>query len=111
MRHYFTIAMLYLIFVLDVAGIVIAYIIFAPMLLKSGGGMSAMHSSPLGQNGWLALLLASYSLAQLVGAPIMGAVSDWYGRKKTLLVSTGIAHRFRAHCIGCLLATLLAAAR
>mgnify|MGYP001556439005 CR=1 FL=1 len=35
----------------------------------------------------LGLLLASYALAQLVGAPILGRLSDQYGRRPILLIS------------------------
>lgn len=36
----------------------------------------------------LGLLLSSYALAQLIGAPILGRLSDQYGRRPVLLVST-----------------------
>ncbi len=36
---------------------------------------------------WLGVLLASYSLAQFIAAPILGALSDVYGRKPVLIAS------------------------
>lgn len=36
----------------------------------------------------LGLLIASYAAAQLVGAPILGRLSDRYGRRPVLLIST-----------------------
>ncbi len=36
---------------------------------------------------WLGVLLASYSLAQFIAAPILGGLSDVYGRKPILLLS------------------------
>ncbi|MCA9882737.1 MAG: MFS transporter [Anaerolineaceae bacterium] len=36
----------------------------------------------------LGLLLSSYALAQLIGAPILGRLSDQYGRRPVLIVST-----------------------
>jgi DHA1 family tetracycline resistance protein-like MFS transporter len=36
---------------------------------------------------WLGLLTASYSIAQFIAAPILGSLSDQYGRKPVLLIS------------------------
>ncbi len=36
---------------------------------------------------WIGVLLASYSLAQFIAAPILGGLSDVYGRKPVLLAS------------------------
>jgi len=36
---------------------------------------------------WIGVLLASYSIAQFVAAPILGGLSDRFGRKPVLLVS------------------------
>lgn len=37
--------------------------------------------------GWLGLLVASYAIAQFISAPILGNLSDRYGRKPILLIS------------------------
>jgi MFS transporter, DHA1 family, tetracycline resistance protein len=45
-------------------------------------------SEHLGIRGfWLGLLVASYAIAQLISAPILGNLSDRYGRKPILLIS------------------------
>lgn len=36
---------------------------------------------------WLGLLVASYAIAQFISAPILGNLSDRYGRKPILLIS------------------------
>ncbi len=42
----------------------------------------------LGGSGvWVGALLTAYSAAQLIGAPILGALSDRYGRRRLLLLS------------------------
>jgi MFS transporter, DHA1 family, tetracycline resistance protein len=46
----------------------------------------------LGAHGWmLGLLIASYSIAQLITAPLLGRWSDRIGRRKILLVTTALA--------------------
>ena len=37
--------------------------------------------------GWLGLLVASYAMAQFISAPILGNLSDRFGRKPILLIS------------------------
>ncbi|MFA7301269.1 MAG: MFS transporter [Candidatus Shapirobacteria bacterium] len=39
------------------------------------------------KGGWLGLLVASYAIAQFISAPILGSLSDRYGRKPILLIS------------------------
>ena len=36
---------------------------------------------------WLGFLMAAYSIAQFVGAPVLGSLSDRYGRKPILMIS------------------------
>ncbi|SVC81870.1 uncharacterized protein METZ01_LOCUS334724, partial [marine metagenome] len=37
--------------------------------------------------GIVTLLMASYSLMQFIAAPIIGSLSDQYGRRKVILIS------------------------
>ena len=46
------------------------------------------HTERLGGSGvWLGAVLTAYALAQFVAAPVLGALSDRYGRRPLLLVS------------------------
>src|SRR5690242_3996324 len=46
------------------------------------------HAAVLGGSGlWVGAVLTAYSAAQFVAAPVLGALSDRYGRKPLLLVS------------------------
>jgi DHA1 family tetracycline resistance protein-like MFS transporter len=46
------------------------------------------HAADLGGTGlWVGAVLTAYSAAQFVAAPVLGALSDRYGRKPLLLVS------------------------
>src|SRR5580692_4659416 len=58
--------------------------IVIPVLPALVGSMIADKPS---QAYWYGALLASYGLAQFVSAPLLGAVSDRFGRRSVLLVS------------------------
>ncbi len=79
---------LYFIYFLDLAGISIAYIIFVPILISSEFHFLPPDLSLGWRNLILGLLYASYPLTQFFGAPILGAFSDRFGRKKPLLFSS-----------------------
>ena len=86
-------AALYGIYFLDLAGLVIVYVLFAPLLLEQGALLPGEFSQ--GQrNVILGLLFAAYPLTQFFGAPILGELSDRFGRRKPLYLSalfTGLA--------------------
>ena len=73
-------AILFLIVFIDLVG----FGLVIPLLPFYGEGFGA---SP----GTVALLLASYSFAQFLMAPVWGRLSDRYGRKPILLVSLGFS--------------------
>jgi MFS transporter, DHA1 family, tetracycline resistance protein len=49
--------------------------------------VATMTPDKQSQAYWYGLLLGSYGLAQFVSAPLLGAISDRYGRRTVLLVS------------------------
>lgn len=69
-------------------GTTIGLSIFAPMFLHpvAGGIVSASLSQKL-RGILLGLVIASYPLGQFLGSPILGKLSDQYGRKPALLYS------------------------
>lgn len=66
---------------LDVIGIGIIIPIF-PDLLKEIGGLTTGEASRVGN-----LLVTAYALMQFVFAPILGGISDQYGRRVVLLIA------------------------
>jgi len=60
---------------------------FTPMLMYAHNGMLAADSSMAERTIVLGVLLSAYPLGQFIGSPILGALSDRFGRKPTLLVS------------------------
>jgi MFS family permease len=71
--------------------------VFTPMILGNDNGMLAADSSTSERTLVLGALLALYPLGQFFGAPIVGSLSDRFGRKRVLLVS--LAASTAAYCL------------
>ncbi|PIN81017.1 tetracycline resistance MFS efflux pump [Candidatus Woesearchaeota archaeon CG10_big_fil_rev_8_21_14_0_10_34_8] len=78
------ITLLFIVFI-DMVGIGIALPIL-PLVFFETSILGTAVSDTV-RNTILGLLIASYPAAQFIGAPILGALSDKYGRKKILLIS------------------------
>jgi DHA1 family tetracycline resistance protein-like MFS transporter len=78
---------LYLVVFAGFVGYSLMIAIFTPLLLRRDGGMLPNTDSASTRTILLGILLALYPLAQFLAAPVIGALSDRYGRKPTLLVS------------------------
>ncbi len=63
---------------------------FVPLLMHDHGFLSVTASTAQRTTA-VGILLAIYPLGQFFGSPILGALSDRYGRKPILLVSLAIA--------------------
>lgn len=78
---------LYAIYFLDLAGLAIVFVIFAPLIIESNSLLSPDVSISQ-RNIILGFLLATYPLTQFLGAPILGELSDRFGRKWPLFFSS-----------------------
>lgn len=91
--------------------------VFTPMLMDVHNGMLAPHARLAHRTIILGVLLSLYPLGQFFGSPVLGALSDRFGRKPTLLVSLSVttacyaliaaalaAQRLRVLMVGLLLA-------
>lgn len=80
-------ATLFLIVFLDLVGIGILIPVLAPLMLDPSGTLVPATWTEGTRNIAFGLLVAAYPLAQFFGAPILGTLSDRYGRKKLLIAS------------------------
>jgi MFS family permease len=78
---------LYLVVFIGFVGYSLMITVFTPMILADDGGLLPRSSSISERTLVLGALLALYPLAQFIGAPILGALSDRFGRRPVLLVS------------------------
>jgi MFS family permease len=93
---------LYLIYGLDMAGIGVVFVVFAPLLIDPANGMLPSDYSVGVRNVLLGVLFAAYPLAQFFAAPFLGELSDRIGRKNPLLfacLATAAAFIFSAYAI------------
>ena len=60
---------------------------FTPMILRNDNGMLPAGSSLTERSLVLGLLLSLYPLGQFLGSPVLGALSDQYGRRPILIAS------------------------
>ncbi|MBV9817205.1 MAG: MFS transporter [Solirubrobacterales bacterium] len=78
---------LYLVVFAGFVGYSLMIAIFTPLVLRPDGDILPHGTSTGARTIALGILLAVYPLAQFLAAPGIGALSDRFGRKRTLLVS------------------------
>ncbi|MCH9633693.1 MAG: Tetracycline resistance protein, class C [Chlamydiae bacterium] len=83
-----TIFVLYNLYCFDIAAIVIVFIIFTPLIIPTSSQLIPSNTSLASRNVILGLLFAAYPITQFFGAPILGELSDLYGRKLILVISS-----------------------
>ena len=76
---------------IDSLGFGLDYPIFSVLLMNPEQGFLSVNTS-LAMRGWLfGLLVSGFCLGQFFGGPILGALSDYKGRKKILLLTLWLA--------------------
>ncbi len=76
-------------------GISLPFPIFSPLLLSSNSPLMDPATSESTRGIFLGLLLSIYPFGQFIGAPILGQMSDHWGRKRLLVIS--LSGTFLAH--------------
>jgi MFS family permease len=78
---------LYVVIFFGFVGYSLMITIFTPMLLKPESGMLPATLTKSYRTIILGLVLGLYPAGQFIGSPVLGALSDRYGRRPVLLVS------------------------
>ena len=78
---------LYLVIFVGFVGYSLMITVFTPMLLTPGGPMLPADAPASRRAIVLGIVLCLYPAGQFIGSPILGALSDRYGRRPVLLVS------------------------
>ncbi len=78
---------LYVVVFVGFVGYSLMITVFTPMLLRSDNSLIAAGAPMSKRTVLLGVLLSLYPLGQFLGSPIMGALSDRFGRKPVLLIS------------------------
>jgi MFS transporter, DHA1 family, tetracycline resistance protein len=87
---------LYVVVFIGFVGYSLMITVFTPLLLADGGGLLPAASSTSERTLVLGGLLALYPLAQFFGAPVLGSLSDRFGRRPVLLASLAASAVFYA---------------
>ncbi|WED42868.1 MFS transporter [Legionella cardiaca] len=82
-----TVLPLYLVIFFGFVGYSLMITLFTPMILHGHTSMVSVASTMTWRTILLGILLALYPLGQFLGSPILGALSDHYGRRKILILS------------------------
>jgi predicted MFS family arabinose efflux permease len=85
-----TLLPLYIVIFMGFVGYSLMITIFTPLFLRSDAPLLAAGDPMHKRTILLGFLLCVYPLGQFVGSPIMGSLSDRYGRKSILLISLAI---------------------
>jgi DHA1 family tetracycline resistance protein-like MFS transporter len=78
---------LYIVVFAGFVGYSLMITVFTPMLLRADTGMVPTGASTSWRTIALGVLLCLYPLGQFIGSPVLGALSDRFGRRPVLLVS------------------------
>ncbi len=79
---------LFLIYFFDLAIMISAAFLISMALLESNSGLVGITASATDRNLLIGGLIGTYTLCQFLTTPILGDLSDSFGRRKLLLVTT-----------------------
>ena len=85
-KHIVLTIILFTIF-LDMFNLGLIYPIFTSLVFEGNSSLTFTHSSEFYKNALFGLLISIFPLGQFLGAPIIGQLSDQYGRRKLLIIT------------------------
>ena len=84
-KHLYTFLTLFLIILIDTMGIVLVFPVMTAMLLEPNSALLPTHLTNLDRAIMYSISLSIFPLFMFFGAPLLGDLSDKFGRKKILL--------------------------
>src|SRR5215469_6895072 len=81
---------LYVVIFFGFVGYSLMITVFTPMFLKPEAGMLPASATTSYRTVVLGIILGLYPAGQFIGSPVMGAMSDRYGRRPILLISLAV---------------------
>src|SRR5215469_2674052 len=89
-RAFSSLLPLYVVIFFGFVGYSLMITIFTPMFLKPEAGMLPASATTSYRTVVLGIILGLYPAGQFIGSPVMGAMSDRYGRRPILLISLAV---------------------
>lgn len=77
----------YLVLFIASLGFSLIITVFTPMILNAKGGMISATTPETSRTIILGILVSLYPFGQFIGSPVLGSLSDRYGRKPILVIS------------------------
>jgi len=90
-RDYRTFLTVLLTYTLDLVGFSIVFPVLAPLLLNTHLHFFSPETSEATRTTVLGILFSFFGIAQFLGAPVVGALADHYGRYKLFLGTVGLS--------------------
>jgi DHA1 family tetracycline resistance protein-like MFS transporter len=106
-KHLVLAIMLFTIF-LDIFNLGLIYPIFTSLVFEGNGNLISVHSSEFYKNAIFGLMISLFPFGQFLGAPLIGQLSDYHGRRKLLMITLiGTAVTLLVCACGVLISSLL----
>src|SRR3989338_5868287 len=86
MQKYKIIAPFFIVLIIDVIGFGMISPVLAPMVISPEHSVLGSHSTLEARHWLYGMLLALAPLCFMIGAPLMGFLSDYFGRRRLLLM-------------------------
>src|SRR5581483_4855496 len=87
MNKRLTFAIIFLTIFLDFFNLGLIYPIFSSLIFESQGEIISPSATEFFKNFLFGVLITAFPIGQFLGAPILGKLSDQYGRRKLLIFS------------------------